>query len=118
MELIIRQRYEKPVIGKSQHFTEPNQAYSVRQIIDQYSKGELMAKTFNPSDNIDDESYSEEQLENVITFEDEFEAFNHLQENQYGTRKKEHESMEEEESSHEENSAEETSGVSTTDNVS
>lgn len=94
--MVIKQRYDEPVMGSSEHFTEPNQSYSVRQIIDQYSRGELMAKTFNPSDNINDMSYSDDELEHVIDFEDEFEAFDHLQSNQYKQRKEEHEQRKEE----------------------
>lgn len=106
--MVINQRYDEPVLGSCGHFTEPNQSYTVRQIIDQYSRGELMAKTYNPSDNIDDMNYTEEQLENVLTFEDGFEAFNHLQENQYGPRKKEYESLEETDGGNQENSEAET----------
>lgn len=55
--------------------TEPNQSFTPRQIIDQFSRGELSAKAFEPSDSIDSESYSDDNMvDNIIEFEDEFQA--------------------------------------------
>ena len=56
-------------------FVEPNQAFTPRQIIDQFSRGEISAKSFEETDSIYDDSYTDDNMvDNVIEFEDQFEA--------------------------------------------
>lgn len=59
-------------------FTEPNQAFSVRQIIEQFARGETTAKTFEPSDDINDTNYSESQMMGIVDNLDEFEQRQYL----------------------------------------
>lgn len=56
-------------------FVEPNQAFTPRQIIDQFSRGEISAKSFEESDAIYDDIYSDDHMvDHTIEFEDQFEA--------------------------------------------
>lgn len=60
-------------------FTEPNQSFTPRQIIDQFARGECSAHSFEPSDNIDDDSYSDDHMvDHVLEFEDEFSALEYM----------------------------------------
>lgn len=64
--------------------TQPNQAFTPRQILEQFARGEVIPSEYHPSDNIDDSTTSEESMINdVIEFEDKIDAENHLIENQY-----------------------------------
>lgn len=83
MELKLYPRSVNVELKRPKKITEPNQSFTVRQIIDQFSRGEVMAKYYDPTDEIDDSRYSEEELEHTIEFEDEFEAREHLESNQY-----------------------------------
>lgn len=68
----------------TQTITQPNQAFTPRQILEQFARGEIIPSEYSPSDTIDDTSCTEDQLVNdVIEFEDAIEAENHLIENQY-----------------------------------
>lgn len=70
--------------------TQPNQAFTPRQILEQFARGEVVPSEFRPSDNIDESNTSEESLINdVIEFEDKIDAENHLIENQYELYKEE-----------------------------
>lgn len=64
--------------------TQPNQAFTPRQILEQFARNEVIPSEYQPSDNIDDSNTSEESMVNdVIEFEDKIDAENHLIENQY-----------------------------------
>ena len=61
-------------------FVEPNQAFTPRQIIDQFSRGEISAKSFEETDIIYDDVYSDDQMvDHTIEFEDQFEAVEFMQ---------------------------------------
>lgn len=58
---------------------EPNQAFTPRQIVEQFARQELSANVFDSTDSIDSDSYSDEQMASgVIDFEDEFEAIDYM----------------------------------------
>lgn len=64
--------------------TQPNQAFTPRQILEQFARGEVVPSEYQPSDTIIDDGTNEDQLVNeVIEFEDKIDAENHLIENQY-----------------------------------
>lgn len=65
---------EKPSVNPL--ITEPNQFFTPRQIIEQFARGELTAKTFTPTDNLSEENFTEDELldKPIISFEDEFDA--------------------------------------------
>ena len=64
--------------------TQPNQSFTIRQIIEQFARNEVIPCTYHESDNINDENFTESQMvNNVIEFEDAIDAENHLIENQY-----------------------------------
>lgn len=53
--------------------TEPNQAFTVRQILEQYSRGEVTARITEPSDDINDSNYSDDDmLDKTIDFNDDY----------------------------------------------
>lgn len=60
--------------------TEPSQAFTPRQILDQFARGELSVKTFSPTDGLSEDYYTEDQLldGDVVSFEDEFEAQDYI----------------------------------------
>lgn len=60
--------------------TEPSQAFTPRQILDQFARGELSVKTFSPTDGLSENNYTEDQLldGDVVSFEDEFEAQDYM----------------------------------------
>lgn len=61
--------------------SEPNQAFTPRQILEQFARNELSAKIFDPSDMIDSDNYSDDQMvDGVVDFEDEFEATQFMKE--------------------------------------
>ena len=61
-------------------FVEPNQAFSPRQIIDQFSRGEISAKSFEETDAIYDDVYTDDNMvDNVVEFADYFEAKEFMQ---------------------------------------
>lgn len=64
--------------------TIPNQAFTPRQIIEQFARNEVIPSMYTSTDGIDDSSYTDEQLVNdVIEFEDKIDAENHLIEQKY-----------------------------------
>lgn len=70
----------KPAVNNRPHhlIAEPNQAFTVRQIIEQFARGETTAKAFEPTDDINDQNYSETQLLGVVDDLDEFEQRQYL----------------------------------------
>lgn len=59
--------------------TEPNQAFSPRQIVEQFARNELTAKVFEDSDMINSDNYSDDEMvNNTIEFEDEFDALDYM----------------------------------------
>lgn len=54
--------------------TEPDEAFTPRQILEQFARGELSVKEFEPTDSIDSLTYSDDQMMDAIEFEDDFEA--------------------------------------------
>lgn len=62
--------------------TQPNQAFTVRQIIDQFARGELIPSVYSPTDDLDD-SIDDDRMEEIIEFEDKIDAEGHLIQNQY-----------------------------------
>lgn len=71
--------------------TQPNQAFTPRQILEQFARNEVIPSYNQSTDMIDDEHFSEEEMENIIEFEDQFEAAQHLIDNQYKLKENEKE---------------------------
>lgn len=68
----------------NQLITQPNQAFTPRQILEQFARNEIIPSMNEPSDNIYDDGTNEDALvHDVIEFEDQIDAENHLIENQY-----------------------------------
>lgn len=64
--------------------TQPNQAFTPRQILEQFARGEVVPSLNEPSDAIVSDGKNDDQLFNdVIEFEDALDAEAHLIENQY-----------------------------------
>lgn len=65
--------------------TQPNQAFTPRQIIEQFARNEIVPSMYSPTDSLDDEHFTDEELlsDNVIEFNDKIDAEAHLIENQY-----------------------------------
>lgn len=80
----LRPRYTDGELSQIQ-LTQPNQAFTPRQILEQFARNEVVPTFNQSSDLLDDEHYKEDDLlsDNVIEFEDDIEAEGHLIENQY-----------------------------------
>lgn len=65
--------------------TQPNQAFTPRQILEQFARNEVVPTMNSSTDALDDSNYSEDELldSDVIEFEDEIEAQSYLNENQF-----------------------------------
>lgn len=76
---------------------QPNQAFTVRQIIDQYARGEVIPTMFESTDTLSDD-IDDDAMEDIIEFEDKIDAEAHLLANQYKLFENEPESSKEQES--------------------
>lgn len=65
--------------------TQPNQAFTPRQILEQFARNEVVPTMNQSTDALDDSNYSEDELleSDVIEFEDEIEAQSYINENQF-----------------------------------
>lgn len=81
---MIRSRFVLLPLSK-QLITQPNQAFTPRQIIEQFARNELIPTMNHQSDLLTDDNYTEDELlsDDVIEFEDDIEAQAHINEQQY-----------------------------------
>lgn len=80
----LRPRYTEGELSQIQ-LTQPNQAFTPRQILEQFARHEIVPSFNKSSDLLDEDHFSENDLlsDNVIEFDDDIEAEGHLIENQY-----------------------------------
>lgn len=84
MKLNLKPRYDGEKTFSKKLITQPNEAFTPRQILEQFARGEVLPSQYSPSDSINDVNFSDDQLINdVIEFDDEFDAQQHLMDNQY-----------------------------------
>lgn len=83
--MFINPRYSDKNKGAGVLITQPNQAFTPRQIIEQFARNEIVPSMYSPTDSLDDEHFTDEELlsDNVIEFNDKIDAEAHLIENQY-----------------------------------
>lgn len=65
--------------------TQPNQAFTPRQILEQFARNEVVPTFNQSSDSLDDSNYSDDQLldSELHEFDDSMEAETYLNENQF-----------------------------------
>lgn len=60
------------------NFTQPNMAFTPRQIIEQFASGEVVAQDYSPTDDFYDDKYSDDELVGVTQLDDDFQARQHV----------------------------------------
>lgn len=56
------------------NFTQPNMAFTPRQIIEQFASGEVIAQENFPTDDFYDDKYSDDELVSLVQIDDDFQA--------------------------------------------
>lgn len=81
----INLRNQLSIEFKDYILTQPNQAFTPRQIIEQFARHEIVPTMNESSDLLDEVNYSEETLleSDVIEFDDPMEAAFYLNDNQF-----------------------------------
>lgn len=97
---MFKYRSSKPVTDPGYLVTQPNQAFTVRQILDQFARGEVIPTQFQSTDTLGDD-IPDDEVDNVVEFEDSLDAQSHLITNQYKLIENEIVSSEKQESSSE-----------------
>jgi len=78
-----RSRKADLIIDPGELITQPNQAFTPRQILEQFARNEVVPSIYEPTDALDDDNVPDDDMENMIEFEDKIDAEGHLIENQY-----------------------------------
>lgn len=65
--------------------TQPNQAFTPRQILEQFARNEIVPSYNESSDSLSDDNYKDDDLldGDVVEFDDPMEAQSYIQENQF-----------------------------------
>lgn len=70
-------------IDAGELITQPNQAFTPREILEQFARNEVVSSVYEPSDSLTDDNVPDSEMDNIIEFEDKIDAEGHLVENQY-----------------------------------
>lgn len=65
------QHYKVPYLL---NFTQPNMAFTPRQIIEQFASGEVIARENTPTDEFYDDKFTDDELASLVQIEDDFQA--------------------------------------------
>ena len=71
------------IIDAGELITQPSQAFTPRQIIEQFARNEVVPTLYEPTDALSDDNVPDDDMDQMIEFEDKIDAEGHLLENQY-----------------------------------